>query len=77
MLTLFGKVIGLALFNLDWTFFVSNVVQEPIYKTNALALSCSDQFPILFVLHMIIWLKKTKEERVYINLITLYHQTKN
>ena len=70
--SLFGKVIGLALFNLGWTFFV----QEPIYKTNALASSCSDQSPILFLLHMIIWLKKTKGERVYINLIKLYIKRK-
>ena len=51
-------------------------MQEPIYKTNALASSCSDQSPILFVLYVIIRLKKTKGERVYINLIKLYIKRK-
>ena len=46
---LFGKIIGLALFNVNLTFFVSKVLQESIYKTDALASLCNDHSPILFV----------------------------
>ena len=47
---LFGKIIVLAFFNVDWTFFVSNILPEPIYKTDVLASFCSDNSPILFAL---------------------------
>ena len=49
----FGKIIWLALFNVDQTFFVSNVLQESIHKTNVLASFCSDHSSISFTLDMI------------------------
>ena len=37
---------------LDWTSFVSNVLQQPIYKTYVLPSFRSDHSPILFALDM-------------------------
>ena len=50
---LFGKIVVLALFNVYWPFFVSNVLQESIYKEDVLASFCSDPSPILFALDML------------------------
>ena len=46
---LFGKIIGLDLFNVERTFFVSIFC----YMTYVLALFCNDHSPILFALDMI------------------------
>ena len=46
---LFGKIIGLALFSVDWTLFVSNILKESVYKTHVLA----DHSSILLALDMI------------------------
>ena len=50
---LLGKIMGLVLFNVDWTFFVSNVLQEFFYKADALALFCSENPPNLLNLGLI------------------------
>ena len=48
-----GKIIWLALFKVDWTFFISNVLQESIYKIDVLPSFYSDHSLILFALDMI------------------------
>ena len=50
---LFDKIIELTLFNVDGTFFISNVLQEYIYKADVVAQFCSDHSPILLALDMI------------------------
>ena len=50
---LFRKIIGLALFNVEWISFVSNVLKESIHKTDVLVSFCSDHSPILFAMNMI------------------------
>ena len=50
---LFDKITGPVLFNVHWTFFVSDVLQDSVHETDFLALFCSDHSPILFSLDMI------------------------